>query len=58
MKIGSAKTGETITDIGNSVVIKKGSAVCCIDLHQYSRSQVQQLIDKIQVINDRKRIEQ
>jgi hypothetical protein len=57
MKIGNAKTGETITVIGNSVVISQGADVCCIDLHQYSRVQLGHLIDELQAINDKARIE-
>ncbi len=58
MKIGSAKTGDTVSNIGNSIIFKCDGEVYCLDLHQYSRVQVQHLIDQMQEINDKARVNQ
>jgi hypothetical protein len=55
MKIGSSITGDFITDMGNSIIFKHGDEVLCLDLHQYSRVQVQHLIDQMQEINNKAR---
>lgn len=56
MKIGNAKTGDTISDLGNTLVIEQAGYICLVDLHQYSRAQVQHLIDQMQKINDKSRV--